>query len=611
MKKLLFILIILLSLYFLAIWTFNKIQLPRYVKITEERLASLTNSAVSIERPRASWNKIKIAKVNFISPDGEKLVFKDIKAKYNLWNALKKNYKISLIAKASSEGYRAEKINLRFSYLKEKDILNLDIDIPEIDMRLLNNGIKLLYPQHPWREIDLQAGDVRLLLSLHKEGKIFTLKIASSVKNPTLAIKDNLFKAEDIAVGGKITNSKVILRGNVSDLTISNPKGEILEKGYSEFEIELPEMIKLRNTRFTMKDAYPIRADIIVKDPQNKPNIEIKARSEPFQINLKTSYKEKNYEIEKLEISGLDSRLELKGNITPSKKISLSGDGILAWQDLKQFLKDNFLQDLDFQLAVDSFSLNYNLATKETYSKLKARFSELFYQNNILSKKGTVEAKLENESIIIEKFQLQDRMGIATLAGIIFIDNSRRSHLSLRLKSYPIENIVYFLNKKKNQKGFLDAELKATGIITDKKTYRAQGEWMIYNAEIANLKLLGPLADLMGMPEFREIKFNSGKGSFQLADEVFYIKDTYLYAPNLELDIKGKIGFDHSIDLTTTTKFKGIKGDNLNIWKALGRYIWKIAGQLFYKFRITGTIEDPKYQLIPSPVEQFFDRLGF
>jgi autotransporter translocation and assembly factor TamB len=608
-KKFIVILLILIIIYFLINLIVNKIFLPRYITIIENKLSERTNTEVTIKNSKLGLGRLSIKEIEFLPQAGNAFYLKNTKVRFSLLGLLKKKYKIKLNTNLSQEPYSLQPLTCNLFYNKNKDILNITVYSKELNLPVLFNIIENINKIKFLKEIKIEKGITNLNMKFEKVGVNFSLEIDSQIRNLISNIKKYSIGLNNLNLKGEIGNFNSNLKGNFSNFILKDKLGNsIIKKGTSDFKVNLPQEIKFSNTKFNIKNTE-YKAEITIENPLRNPQLLITTDTGLYHLELSVERNfANNFDINKFLIQTENSQITGSGSIE-NELINLNGKGRLLLADTTLFTQNEILKNLSGLLNIDSFNLVYPIETKNYKLDLITAVNNLAFKNNIVSEKGELNLNINKNYININDISLRDKEGIAKIIGKISLKNNS-SFLKINIKEYPVENIAYFFNKKRNQKGKLNAEIDFNGNLKNKKSYRAQGYWILKDAEIANINLLGPIADLIGLPEFKEIKFNSGKGELKIVDENFYLTNTQLTSENLEVYLEGKIGFDKKLNIVTTTKFGKIqKKENQTIFSQVSKYLWQMAGEFFYKIKITGTLDNPKYQVIPSPIEQILNKI--
>jgi len=96
------------------------------------------------------------------------------------------------------------------------------------------------------------------------------------------------------------------------------------------------------------------------------------------------------------------------------------------------------------------------------------------------------------------------------------------------------------------------------------------------------------------------VEFTSASGSFKIADDYIYSDDSILSSHLINIYLKGRIGFNQSLDIQIITRFTP---SLINETHALGGFapaILNIAETKITQYRVTGSLNDPRTTAITS-----------
>ena len=136
------------------------------------------------------------------------------------------------------------------------------------------------------------------------------------------------------------------------------------------------------------------------------------------------------------------------------------------------------------------------------------------------------------------------------------------------------------------------------------ETITGKGNLFIKGGYLWELPLLKGLANILHLSDLSSIVFNEVTADFTIADKNVATSNLVLKAKNVELLAKGGVNFDGIVDFFITTK---ISENYMKVNSEFARFanvLLAKAGQFIGNIRVSGTIKNPKFELMPPPLDE-------
>jgi hypothetical protein len=158
--------------------------------------------------------------------------------------------------------------------------------------------------------------------------------------------------------------------------------------------------------------------------------------------------------------------------------------------------------------------------------------------------------------------------------------------------------------KQKDLRGQLAFQTQMNGFLKSQETYRGSGAADIRNGYLWKtdlFKQMGslPFVKVIGMDD---VVFTDLSSTFQIHDKKIWTDNLNLASSGVDLQLKGTIGFDQSLDLLMDIRYSP---DILRGAEDVGGFVPVViqeAEEFISQYKIRGTLSQPKYEKIPLPV---------
>ena len=166
------------------------------------------------------------------------------------------------------------------------------------------------------------------------------------------------------------------------------------------------------------------------------------------------------------------------------------------------------------------------------------------------------------------------------------------------------------LKQLKMDTGFKDEDISGslainadfTGDMTKPETLKGNGSISVAEGKLWQLNFFKGLGEFLFTPDYSNIVFDQALGTFDIENKFIYTEDLTLNSKQLTLTGTGKCGFDGTLNFTVYSRMNtGLIKDSPDLRKFTAAIVGELKNGL--ATRITGSIEKPKYSVIPIPLE--------
>lgn len=459
-------------------------------------------------------------------------------------------------------------------------------------------------------------------LDLSKIDNFLSAKISKSIKSITLSGRSDVI----LHMSGKFSEwplkfngSARILNAEAKIKNVLNPVKSITGSvTFDENSISIPALDAEYNNI-----SYDIKGNLT---NFNAPSVYLALTSRDLSLEAKIRTIDDYIRFDSVEGSWFNSTLSLVGEIQNYQKseLKLTGEAKVNLDDIRKILSrmigrneklDNFMKGLNLKgicnMSIFIDALINDLADCEI--GIKAGSENMGIGGFNLGAMDA-SAQLKNKLLSIPKFDLTPYDGTLKIqANINFSpgENMPGPEYAVDINSagLNLEKLIKDTNlKDKNIRGTESLNCSLRGSGSDLATLKGQGWIMISNGRLWEFPLLGELANILSMPQLRNIQINSAEGNFIIADKKISTDNLKFTSPQLNMETRGSLGFSGDLDFNIGLNFAPGFGE-INQLAKLAIVLADETGRFLGQVKLSGTIKEPKYAFVPFHLDKILGKL--
>ena len=156
--------------------------------------------------------------------------------------------------------------------------------------------------------------------------------------------------------------------------------------------------------------------------------------------------------------------------------------------------------------------------------------------------------------------------------------------------------------KDKDITGLLNLSADLNGNFKDAASLKGNGLVSVKDGKLWQFNLFKGMGELLFLPVYEKVVFKEALGDFSIQDKSISTDNLRLTSDQLNLDCKGRLGFDGTLDFTFRTEAnKNLIRDAADIRKFTTAILGELGAVLTVK--VSGTIQKPKYKIVPVVVD--------
>jgi hypothetical protein len=162
---------------------------------------------------------------------------------------------------------------------------------------------------------------------------------------------------------------------------------------------------------------------------------------------------------------------------------------------------------------------------------------------------------------------------------------------------------------KRNVSGTCNGTMKLKGILGVTNSLYGKSWVEIKNANLWESGMFKGIAKVLFIPNLKEVVFTDAYGSFQIKNSQFYTDNFKLVSKEMELSIKGSLGFDDKVDAAVKIRFKKELIQESAWLSKISSILLESAGWFVGNVKITGYSKDPSFDVSPIGVGNILDKV--
>jgi hypothetical protein len=319
-----------------------------------------------------------------------------------------------------------------------------------------------------------------------------------------------------------------------------------------------------------------------------------------------------------ISISRLDGRyrattFSFKGNIDnlSSAYADMSGTAYLALQDIKFILPEEFNIPDELKL---SGTIKFNIDMKGPVNRpldwvvFMEGTSKTVYCAGLSLKNLYLDYRMKNRFVDIPIVSLD------TYDGTIKI-NSRANLkaedqpfiINVDINSIDLHQLIKDTEGKDQKiKGALSSKIILNGYINRQDSIHGSGWIQVSDGYLWEFPVLRGIMDILLMIPPEYVVLTDAFGNFTVKNKRVYTEDFKMLSKTASLLWVGSLGFNKTLDFNITGRFAESIIKQVSEPGKIKSAILKEAGKLIAEIRLTGTFDQPRYQIVPFPLERIF-----
>lgn len=158
--------------------------------------------------------------------------------------------------------------------------------------------------------------------------------------------------------------------------------------------------------------------------------------------------------------------------------------------------------------------------------------------------------------------------------------------------------------REKDFAGLLEFEAETSGNFKDSRSMNGKGSISVKDGKLWQLNLFKGLGELFLLPEYKQIVFHEASADFTIKDRRFITENLELDSEQLDLRCSGHCDFSGALDFMAYARAnKKLISESSDVRKFTAAILGELGNAVSVK--IGGTIQKPKYSILPLPIELF------
>ena len=305
----------------------------------------------------------------------------------------------------------------------------------------------------------------------------------------------------------------------------------------------------------------------------------------------------------------LESSFNIMGDVKWPEGIILNlySEAKLDLADLKKlFPKSVYIMDSLKPAGICDAALFFNGALgriKDAEASVKLSSYKVFLQGLALDDLY-VDLRMNDGIIETERFTIKPYLGLLTGSFSMDLNKERLPFtVSFLLKDGNVAKFSADMNLgQENMSGFVSSKFFLKGYGSDPDAIRGSGWVTITGGNLWEIPLLGGVSDALKMSGLRSVIFKEVVGNFVIDNRRLSTDDLTFYSQQANMHANGWLDFDGNIDIRIDTDITQdlIEGDSDAAM--IANLLLTQAGNYMGRIRITGTTDEPKYEMAAKPV---------
>jgi hypothetical protein len=319
-----------------------------------------------------------------------------------------------------------------------------------------------------------------------------------------------------------------------------------------------------------------------------------------------------------ISISRLDGRyrattFSFKGNINnlSSAYADMSGTAYLALQDIKFILPEGFNIPDELKL---SGTIKLNIDMKGPVNRpldwvvFVEGTSKTIYCAGFALKNLHLDYRMKNRFVDIPIVSLDAYDGTIKINSRANLKTEDQPFImNIDINGIDLRQLIKDTKDKDQKiKGALSSKIILNGYINQKDSLHGSGWIQVSDGYLWEFPVLRGIMDILLMIPPEYVVLTDAFGNFTIKNKRVYTEDFKMLSKTASLLWVGSLGFNKTLDFNITGRFAESIIKQVSEPGRIKSAILKEAGKLIAEIRLTGTFDQPRYQIVPFPLERIF-----
>jgi hypothetical protein len=345
-----------------------------------------------------------------------------------------------------------------------------------------------------------------------------------------------------------------------------------------------------------------------------QPSISANIKSDILNATCETETDEDGIiSISRLDGKYKDSSFSFKGLIKNIKTTyaDIKGDIYLNLKDTPYIFpqKGRMLQNLKpvgtIKLAID---MKGPLREPAKWTLFAEGWSKAIGLAGFTLKDFYMDYRMKNSFIDIPVFSVYSYGGIINISSRANLKTEERPFIiNMDIKDINLRELIKDTkDKDKKIKGMFASRAVLNGYLNKKDSLQGNGWLQVSDGYLWEFPVLHGIMDIILMVPPENIVLTDAFGNFTIGNKRVYTKDFKMLSKAASLLWVGSIGFDSTLDFNITGRFAENVIKRTTEPGRIASAILHQAGNLIMEVKLSGTLKEPIYQIVPFPLKRIF-----
>jgi hypothetical protein len=319
-----------------------------------------------------------------------------------------------------------------------------------------------------------------------------------------------------------------------------------------------------------------------------------------------------------ISISKLDGRyrataFSFKGNIDnlSSAYADMSGTAYLALQDINFILPEEF--NIPDELKLNG-TIKFNIDMQGPVNRpldwavFMEGTSKTVYCAGLALKNLHLDYRMKNRFVDIPIVSLDAYDGTIKINSRANLKTEDQPFImNIDINNIDLHELIKDTEgKDQKMKGALSSKMILNGYINRQDSIYGSGWVQVSDGYLWEFPVLRGIMDILLMIPPEYVVLTDAFGNFSIKNKRVYTEDFKMLSKTASLLWVGSLGFDKTLDFNITGRFAESIIKQVSEPGKIKSAILKEAGKLIAEIRLTGTFDQPRYQIVPFPLERIF-----